>query len=103
LTTTLEQDIHHSPSIKLENLGSVGILRVLETVTKQGTINISHLSRKTGLNQPGVDSHIRKLVELGLVEEQWYGKLRMIRPTFDSLSVVFKKGMGVKVVRTQIT
>jgi DNA-binding transcriptional ArsR family regulator len=100
LTTTLEQDIDHSPSIKLESLGSVGILRVLECVTKQGSINISHLSRKTGLNHGGVDRHVKKLVELGLVEERWYGKLRMIRPTFDSLVVLFKKGLGVRIVRS---
>jgi predicted transcriptional regulator len=81
-------------------LGSVGIFRVLECVTKQGSINISSLSRKTGLNHTDVDSNVKKLVELGLVEERWYGKLRMIRPLFDSFSVVFKKGIGIKLVRT---
>ena len=87
-------------TLGLTDLGSVGILRVLETVTKQGTINISHLSRKTGLNHTGVDSHVRKLVELGLLEEKRYGSIRMIKPSFDSLAVVFKKGIGVKLVRT---
>ncbi len=87
-------------TLDLTDLGSVGILRVLETVTKQGSINISHLSRKTGLNHTGVDSHVRKLVGLGLVEERWYGSLRMIKPSFDSFAVVFKKGLGVKLVRT---
>jgi DNA-binding transcriptional ArsR family regulator len=99
LTTTLERSIHDSASIKLVDLGSVGIMKVLECVTKQGSINISSLSRKTGLNHTGVDRHVRKLVELGLVEERWYGNLRMIRPAFDSLTVVFKKGMGVRIVR----
>ena len=82
-------------TLDLTDLGSVGILRVLETVTKQGTINIRHLSRKTGLNHTGVDSHVRKLVELGLVEERWYGKIRMIRPAFFTLDSHFKKGHGV--------
>ena len=87
-------------TLDLTDLGSVGIMRVLETVTKQGTINISHLSRKTGLNHTGVDHHVKKLVELGLVEEKRYGALRMIKPSFDSLTVVFKKGLGVRIVRT---
>ena len=30
-------------TLDLTDLGSVGILRVLETVTKQGSINITHL------------------------------------------------------------
>jgi DNA-binding transcriptional ArsR family regulator len=87
-------------TLDLTELGSVGILQVLETVTKQGTINIGHLLRKTGLNHTGVDHHVKKLVELGLVEERRYGSIRMIKPTFDSLVVMFKRGMGVKVVRT---
>jgi len=87
-------------TLNLTDLGSVGIMKVLETVTKQGSINISHLSRKTGLNHTGVDRHVRKLVELGLVEEKWYGSLRMIKPSFDSLAVVFKKGLGVRIVQS---
>ncbi len=87
-------------TLDLTDLGSVGILRVLEMVTKQGTINSSHLSRKTGLNHTRVDSHVRKLVELGLLEEKRFGAIRMIKPSFDSLAVVFKKGIGVKLVRT---
>jgi DNA-binding transcriptional ArsR family regulator len=75
-------------------------MKVLECVTKQGSINISHLSRKTGLNHTGVDRHVKKLVGMGLLEEGRYGKLRMIRPAFDSLVVLFKKGMGVRIVRT---
>ena len=73
-------------TLSLTDLGSVGIMKVLECVTKQGTINISHLSRKTGLNHTSVDSHVRKLVALGLVEEKRYGALRMIKPAFDSLT-----------------
>ena len=47
-----------------------------------------------------MDSHVKKLVELGLVEERRYGALRMIKLSFDSLAVVFKKGLGVRLVRT---
>ena len=82
-------------TLNLTDLGSVGILRVLETVTKQGTINISHLSRKTGLNHTGVDNHVKKLVELGLVEEKRYGTIRMIKPAFHTFNIRFKRAIGV--------
>ncbi len=85
-------------TISLEDLGSIGILRVLNTVAQHGPLNISSLSRKTGLNHTGVDGHVKKLVEKGLLTENWYGKIRMIKPTFDSFSVVFKRGIGVKLV-----
>ena len=96
----IEQSAGGAMTLSLTDLGSIGIMRVLETVTKQGAINIIHLSRKTGMNHTGVDRHVKKLVKLGLVEEWWYGALRMIRPSFDSLAAVFKKGLGVKIVRT---
>lgn len=73
---------------------------MLATVTKHGPLSISQLGRKSGLNHTSCDIHVRKLVELGLVEERWYGKLRMIRSSFDSFAVVFKKGMGVRIMRT---
>lgn len=98
MKSSIEQDIvHNYETIKLEDLGSTGILRILETVTKYGSINISHLSRKTGLNHTSCDIHVRKLAEMGLLEERRYGNLRMIKTAFDSLMVEFKKGFGVKI------
>jgi predicted transcriptional regulator len=98
LKSTIEQDVvHNYETIKLEDLGSIGILRILETVTKFGSINISHLSRKTGLNHTSCDIHVRKLVGMGLLEERRYGNLRMIKTVFDSLMVEFKKGFGVRI------
>ena len=87
-----------SQTIDLEDLGSVGILRVLNTVASHGPINISHLSRKTGLNHTSADRHVKMLVEKGLLEEKRYGKIRMINPVFDSFAVVFKRGMEVKMI-----
>lgn len=97
MTTTIQGEIVHSfQKIKLEDLGSVGILRVLETVTKHGPLNISLLGRKTGLNHGSCSLHVKKLVEFGLVEEKKYGAIRMIKPAFTSFSVVFKRGLGVR-------
>jgi predicted transcriptional regulator len=93
----VEESTGEAMTLSLTDLGSIGIMKVLETVTKQGSINISHLSRKTGLNHSSCDVHVKKLVSIGLLEERRYGNLRMIKPTFDSLAVVFKKGFGVRI------
>ena len=93
----VEESKGEAMTLNLTDLGSVGIMKVLETVTEQGAINISHLSRKTGLNHTGVDRHVKKLVELGLVEEKRYGALRMIKPAFHEFTLRFKRGIGVTV------
>jgi len=43
---------------------------------------------------------MRKLAELGLLEEKRYGAIWMIKPKFDSLAVAFKKGLGVRIVKS---
>ena len=91
-----------APAIHIEDLGSIGILRTLTAITHHGPINISHLSRKTGLNYTSVDRHVTTLTHKGLVTERRYGAIRMIRPTFETLTVTFKKGMNVKInLKTQ--
>lgn len=92
----LEASAGEAMTLQLEDLGSAGILRVLETVSKFGPLNISLLSRKTGLNHTSVDGHVKRLIEKGLVAEKRYGAIRMIKPAFDSFAVVFKRGMNVK-------
>ncbi len=84
-------------TIHIEDLGSIGILRTLTAITHHGPINISHISRKTGLNYTSVDNHVKTLTQKGLVTEQRYGTIRMIKPTFDTLTVTFKRGMNVKI------
>ena len=86
---------HHN-LVKLESLGSKGILRVLETVTKHGPLNISLIGRKTDMNYKNVDAHVKKLIKLGLLEERRYGSIRMIKPAFTSFEITLKRGLGVK-------
>jgi predicted transcriptional regulator len=85
-------------SLKLEELGSKGLLRILEIITQYGPLNITHLARKTGMNSGNVDLHLKKLVKYGLVTERRYGKIRMIRPGFDKMSIQLQGGK-----RTRIT
>ncbi len=84
-------------TIQIEDLGSVGILRTLTTITRHGPLNISNLSRKTGMNHTSVDRHVKTLARKGLITEKRYGAIRMIKPTFDTLTVTFKRGMNVKI------
>ena len=92
-----------APTIRIEDLGSIGILRTLTAITHHGPINISHISRKTGLNYTSVDRHVKKLTHKGLVTEQRYGAIRMIKPAFDTFTVTFKRGMNVKINITTTT
>ena len=58
------------------------------------------LTRKTGMNHSNVDVHLKKLTELGLVEERRYGSIRMIRPGFQQLQIQLKRGLRTKITVT---
>jgi len=47
-----------------EILGSRGRIRVLQVLTESGELNISEVSRRTGLNYTSVQRHLMKLKEL---------------------------------------
>jgi DNA-binding transcriptional ArsR family regulator len=82
---------------RLEEFGSLGRLKICEALMEEGeSLNISQLSRRTGMNLSSVDGHVKKLAEMGLVKEKWYGIVRMIMVVFDSLDIRFRKRMIVK-------
>ena len=80
----------------LEDFGSVGRLKILETLVEEGGLNISQLSRRTGMNHISVDRHVRKLGDMGLVIEKRYGNIRMIEVAFESFDIQFRKKTGVR-------
>ena len=48
-------------------------------------------------------AQVKKLTQKGLVEEKRYGAIRMIKPSFDTFTVTFKRGMNVKInLKTQL-
>jgi DNA-binding transcriptional ArsR family regulator len=73
-------------------LGSKGRVRVLQVLSESGELNISEVSRRTGLNYTSVERHLMKLQELGLLKEKRYGKIRIFQTMFRSLTVRFEKG-----------
>ena len=80
----------------LDEFGVIGRLRVLKTVAKHGPLNITLLGRKTNMNHTSCDIHVKKLIEMGLIAETRYAAIRMIKPTFTTFSIDFKRGMDEK-------
>ena len=75
-----------------ELLGSRGRIRILNVLAESGDLNISEVSRRTGLNYTSVERHLSKLVKLGLIKEKRYGKIRIFQTVFKVLTVKFEKG-----------
>ncbi|MCK4438126.1 ArsR family transcriptional regulator [Candidatus Bathyarchaeota archaeon] len=57
------------------------------------------LGCRTGMNHGNVDHHLKSLVEMGLVEEKRYEStgIRMLRPSAKRVSILLKRGMGLKI------
>ncbi|OGD46113.1 hypothetical protein A3K69_01020, partial [Candidatus Bathyarchaeota archaeon RBG_16_57_9] len=82
-----------SPDRRAEEiLGSRGRVRVLQVLTESGELNISEVSRRTGLNYTSVERHLVKLQRMGLLREKRYGKIRIFEVAFRALRVVFERG-----------
>ena len=76
-------------------MGSRGRVRVLQVLSESGELNISEVSRRTGLNYTSVERHLVKLQRLGLLREKRYGKIRIFEVAFRSLRVIFEKGRPI--------
>jgi len=83
-----------------EIFSSKGRVKVLKTLAERGEMNISDITRRTCLNHTTTSMHLRKLCELGIVEEKRFGRIRIFRfkkedPrawAIQSLFESFKKG-----------
>ncbi len=84
-----------------ELLGSRGRVRTLQVLAESGELNISEVSRRTGLNYTSVERHLAKLTKLGLVKEKRYGKIRIFQAMFQTLTVRFERGGSLVMELTQ--
>jgi DNA-binding transcriptional ArsR family regulator len=84
-----------------ELLGSRGRIRTLQVLAESSELNISEVSRRTGLNYTSVERHLAKLVKLGLVKEKRYGKIRIFQAMFQTLTVRFERGGSLAMELTQ--
>ena len=78
-------------------LGSRGRIRVLRVLAESGELNISEVTRRTGMNYTSVERHLKRLKEMGLLSEKRYGKIRIFEATFKTVVVRFERGRGVRV------
>jgi len=80
-----------------EILGSKGRIRVLKVLSESGELNISEVSRRTGLNYTSVERHLMKLKKMDLLNEKRYGKIRIFEINFRCLSITFEQGKSVNI------
>jgi DNA-binding transcriptional ArsR family regulator len=80
-----------------EILGSKGRIRVLKVLSESGELNISEVSRRTGLNYTSVERHLMKLKKMDLLNEKRYGKIRIFEINFRRLSITFEQGKPVNI------
>jgi DNA-binding transcriptional ArsR family regulator len=80
-----------------EILGSKGRIRVLKVLSESGELNISEVSRRTGLNYTSVERHLMKLKKMELLKEKRYGKIRIFETNFRRLSITFEQGRPVSI------
>lgn len=78
-------------------LGSRGRIRVLRVLAESVELNISEVTRRTGMNYTSVERHLERLKEMGLLAEKRYGKIRIFEATFKTVAVRFERGRGVRV------
>ena len=72
--------------IPLEELfSSRGRIKVLKELADANELNISELCRRVGLNHNTTKSHLRALVESGLIEEKTFGRIKIYRFRIEDL------------------
>jgi predicted transcriptional regulator len=82
--------------VQLEKaIGFKSKVRVLGAVAENERINVTQISRKTGLNHEIINKCLETLRELNLVKEYRIGNHRIIESNFDRLSVTFEKKKGI--------
>lgn len=62
-----------------EIFSSKGRVKVLKVLAEKGEMNISEITRKAALNHTTAAAHLRKLCDLGIVEEKRFGRIRIFR------------------------
>ena len=62
-----------------EILSSKGRIKVLKVLAERGELNISDITRRANLNHATTSSHLKRLCELGIVEEKRFGRIRIFR------------------------
>lgn len=68
------------PRVEIEDLfSSRGRIKVLKELAESNELNISELCRRVGLNHNTTKSHLKALVDSGLIEEKIFGRIKIYR------------------------
>ncbi|MDH5806372.1 MAG: helix-turn-helix domain-containing protein [Candidatus Methanomethylicaceae archaeon] len=62
-----------------EIFSSKGKVKILRVLSEREELNISAIVKKTGLNHSTINTHLKKLCELGIIEEKKFGRIRIFR------------------------
>ncbi|MHA1906471.1 MAG: ArsR/SmtB family transcription factor [Candidatus Thorarchaeota archaeon] len=74
------------PRISIEDLfSSRGRIKVLKELAESNELNISEICRRVSLNHSTTKSHLRVLVDSGLVEEKSFGRIKIYRYRIEDL------------------
>ena len=60
-------------------MGSIGRLKILELLANEGEVNVTAISQKTGVNHTRVKVHLESLLELNIVEEKRFGRIKIYK------------------------
>lgn len=62
-----------------EIFSSKGKVKILKILSEREELNVSAIAKKAGLNHSTTNAHLKKLRELGIVEEKKFGRIRIFR------------------------
>lgn len=62
-----------------EIFSSKGRVKILKILSEREELNISAIAKKAGLNHSTTNFHLKKLCEIGIIEEKKFGKIRIFR------------------------
>jgi len=67
-----------------EVFSSKGTVRIIRTLVTKETIDISRLSRETGLSTSQIKRYLSKLISFRLISEMRIGRFRIYKFNFDN-------------------
>ena len=62
-----------------EVFSSKSRMKILILLTRLGTLNVSEIAKRIGLNYSATDKHLKLLEAEGVLAERIYGRIRMLR------------------------
>ena len=62
-----------------EVFSSKSRMKILILLTRLGTLNVSEIAKRIGLNYSATDKHLKLLEAEGVLAERIYGRIRMFR------------------------